>query len=176
MLSIALFCHNMCWWTSNAVEMPSIVKGCPETVKSILEDGQCSFYPGRSTTDLIFTLKQIFEKSWKYANDVFACFVDLEKPMIEFIKISSGECYRSMTLMGVCWWPLNHSTVPEVSVRLNGKQFNLFHVGVGLQQGCSILSPLLFIIYTSWMDKRSRSGECITIETLRAVSCFSQMI
>ena len=26
-----------------------------------------------------FTLKQIFEKSWKYGKDLFACFVDLEK-------------------------------------------------------------------------------------------------
>ena len=47
------------------------------TVK--LEDGQCGFCPGRSTTDQIFTLKQIFEKSWEHCKDLFACFVDLEK-------------------------------------------------------------------------------------------------
>jgi len=27
----------------------------------------------------IFTLQQIFEKPWEYANDVCTCFVDLEK-------------------------------------------------------------------------------------------------
>ena len=27
----------------------------------------------------IFTLKQIFEKSWNYGKDLFSCFVDLEK-------------------------------------------------------------------------------------------------
>ena len=32
-----------------------------------------------STTDQIFTLKQIFKKSWEYGEDLFACFVDLEK-------------------------------------------------------------------------------------------------
>ena len=47
--------------------------------KSKLEDGQCGFRLGRSTTDQIFTLKQIFEKSWEYGKDLFACFVDLEK-------------------------------------------------------------------------------------------------
>ena len=36
---------------------------CREIVESKLEDGQCGFRPGRSTTDQIFTLKQIFEKS-----------------------------------------------------------------------------------------------------------------
>ena len=52
---------------------------CREMVESKLEDGQCGFRPGRSTTDQIFTLKQIFEKSWKYGKDLFACLVDLEK-------------------------------------------------------------------------------------------------
>ena len=48
-------------------------------MESKLEDGQCSFRPGRITTDQIFTLKQILEKSRKYGKDLFACFVDLEK-------------------------------------------------------------------------------------------------
>jgi len=44
-----------------------------------MEDGQCCLRPGCSTTDQIFILKQIFEKSWKYGKDLFACFVDHEK-------------------------------------------------------------------------------------------------
>ena len=39
-------------------------KKCREIVESKLKDGQCGFRPGCSTTDQIFTLKQIFEKSW----------------------------------------------------------------------------------------------------------------
>ena len=52
---------------------------CRKIVETKLEDGQCSFRPGRSTTDQIFTLKKTFEKSWEYGKDLFAYFVDLEK-------------------------------------------------------------------------------------------------
>ena len=38
---------------------------CPETVESKLKVGQSGFHPGRSKTDQIFTVKQIFEKSCK---------------------------------------------------------------------------------------------------------------
>ena len=50
---------------------------CREIVEPLLEESQCGFRPGRSTTDQIFTLRQIFEKSWEYAKDIYACFVDL---------------------------------------------------------------------------------------------------
>ena len=42
------------------------------------------------------------------------------------------------------------------------KQSKSFHVGISLPQGC-VLSPLLFIIYMNWMDKLSRTNECVTI-------------
>ena len=51
---------------------------------------------------------------------------------------------------------------PEVCVRVNGKQSKPFHVGVRLWQGC-VLSPLLFIVYTNWIDKCSQADECATI-------------
>jgi len=44
-----------------------------------LEDTQCGFRPGRSTTDQILTLQQIFEESWKYDEEVHACLLKLEK-------------------------------------------------------------------------------------------------
>ena len=47
-------------------------------MESKLEDGQFGFCRGLTTTDQIFTLKQIFEKSWEYEKDLFACFVDFE--------------------------------------------------------------------------------------------------
>ena len=54
-------------------------KECREIVKPKLTDAHCGFQLGRSTMDQIFALQQIFEKSWEYAKEVNACFVDLEK-------------------------------------------------------------------------------------------------
>ena len=54
-------------------------KRCRERVKPQLQNAQCRFCPGRSTMDQIFALQQVFGKSWKYAKEVYTCFVDLEK-------------------------------------------------------------------------------------------------
>ena len=54
-------------------------KRCREIVKPQLQDAQCRFCSGRSTMDQIFALQQVIEKSWKYAKEVYSCFVDLEK-------------------------------------------------------------------------------------------------
>ena len=53
-------------------------KKCREIVEPKLTNAPCGFCPGRSTTDQIFAVQQIFEKSWEYAKEVNACFVDLE--------------------------------------------------------------------------------------------------
>ena len=136
---------------------------CREIVESKLEDGQCGFCLGRSTTDQIFTLKQIFEKPWEYGKDLFACFVDLEKaydrvPRDKLWKVlqeygNNGQLLRAIK---------SFYCRPEVCVRVNDKQSKPFHVGVGLWQGC-VLSPLLFIVHMNWIDKCSQADECATI-------------
>ena len=48
---------------------------CRKIVESKLENGQRGFRSGHSTTDPIFTRKQIFEKSCEFEKDVFACLL-----------------------------------------------------------------------------------------------------
>ena len=127
----------------------------PRIVKSKLEDGQCGFRPGRSTTDEIFFLIQIFEKSWEYAKDVIACFVGLEKA---YNRAPRNKLWRVLQEYGIDRHLLmaikSLYSQPEICVRVNGKQSKSFHMGVGLRQGY-VLSPLLFIICVNWMDKLS---------------------
>ena len=141
-------------------------KRCREIVESKLEDAQCGFRPGRCTMDQIFALQQIFEKSWEYAKDVYACFVDLEKA---YDRVPRDKLWAVLLEYGVNGQLLSaikslykQSTV---YVRVNGKETKPFNVSVGLRQGC-VLSPLLFIIYMDKIDKNSgphggvQIGEC----------------
>ena len=74
---------------------------CREIVESKLKNGQCGFCPGRSTTGQIFALKQIFEKSWEYGKDLFACFVDLEKA---YDRVPRDKLRKVLREYGVKLW------------------------------------------------------------------------
>jgi len=52
---------------------------CRENNLTIAEWYPVCFFRGRSNTEEISTLQQIFEKSWEPAKDVHTCFVDLGK-------------------------------------------------------------------------------------------------
>jgi len=47
--------------------------------EEITGDHQCDFRHNRSTTDLIFWIRQILEKKWEYNEAVHQLFIDLEK-------------------------------------------------------------------------------------------------
>ena len=121
--------------------------------------------------DQIFALQQIFEKSWEYAKEVNACFVDLEKACD---RIPRDKLWAVLLQYGIGGQLRNaikslyvHS---EVCARVNSATTKPFRVSVGLRQGCS-LSPILFLIYMDSIVKKSEScggvkiGEC-TIQRL----------
>ena len=45
------------------------------------KEWQHGLRPGKSTIDLIFTIKMILEKSWEWGRDKFALFIDMEKAL-----------------------------------------------------------------------------------------------
>ena len=149
------------------VYVKCLERKCREIEGSKLEDGQSGFCAGRSTTDQIFILMQIFEKSREYGKDLFACFVDLEKV---YERVPQDKLWKALQEYGVDGQLLrvikSFYCRSEVCVWVNGKQSNPFHVGVGLRQGC-VLSPLLFIVYMNWIYKCSQAHECATIENCK---------
>ena len=147
--------------------MPTITRNrcsvfLEKCIPSALKEDADGFRPGRSTTNQIFTLKQIFEKSWEYAKDLFACFVDLEKA---HDRIPRDKLRRVLQEYGIDGQMLlaikSFYCQPEVCVRVNRMQSKPFHVGIGLQQGC-VLSSFFFITYMNWIDWRSQTSESQT--------------
>ena len=99
---------------------PRCVQNLKKILESKLEDGQCGFCPGRIITDQIFTLKQMFEKSWEYRKGLFACFVDIEKA---YDRVPRDKLWKILREYGVNGQLLraikSYYCRPEVFVRVN---------------------------------------------------------
>ena len=98
-------------------------------------------------SEKIFTLKQIFEKSWQLGKDLVSCFIDFEKA---YDRAPPDKLWKVLLEYGVDGQLLRAIRSiycrPEVCVRINGKQLKPFNLGVGLRLGY-VLSPLLSIVY-----------------------------
>jgi len=55
-------------------------------------------------------------------------------------------------------------------VRILGTKSSTFSVGVGLRQDCPLLSPILFVIFTDRISRRSRGEESVLFRDLRIAS------
>ena len=127
---------------------------------------QCGVRPGRSTTDQIFTLHQIFEKSWEYAK---ASLHMLCRPLQRFDRFPREKLWG---VLWVCWRP--PVTGRQVTVLLfrslcpcrERPKSRPFTEGVGLRQGC-VLSPHIFMVwpYIDLID--SQADEGVTVGSCR---------
>jgi len=64
------------------------------------DDIQCCFRRGRSTTEQISTLQQIFEKSQEHVKDAYTCFINLGKVYDRVPREKLLGCCGSAVLMG----------------------------------------------------------------------------
>ena len=70
-----------------------------------LPESQCGFRMGRSCADMIFTVRQLVEKSWEHSSKVFLPLIDLKK------------AYDSVP-REVLWMALRKRGVPEETISL----------------------------------------------------------
>jgi len=96
-------------------------KRCRETIESNLNDTQCGFRPGRSTTDQIFTLQQIFEKSREYAKEVYTCFVDFKKAYDLVPCEKLWGVLQVYSVDGRCYWPSSHCIPDQKFFSVSGE-------------------------------------------------------
>lgn len=122
----------------------------------IIGDYQCGFRPGKSTTDQIFTLRQILEKTREFQIDTYHLFIDFMKAYDSIIR---DELYSAMMELGIpkrlirlCQMTLAET---KSAVRIAKNASEPFATTVGFRQG-DALSCDLFNICLEIIVRRAR--------------------
>ena len=135
-----------------------------EKVESKLDEWQHGFRPGRSTIDLVFALKMLYEKNWEFNNKVYLAFIDLEKafdrvPRNILWNILGKEEYEIPIKLIKAIKSTYVNSLCRVKTQTDNNEW--FRVTTGVKQG-SVLSPILFILFMDYCAKlvmRKANGE-----------------
>ena len=141
-----------------------------QLAEEVLPESQCGFRKGRGCTDMIFTVRQVVEKSWEHRSKSFLLFIDLKKA---YDSVPRSALWLALKKLGV---PEQMSTLiksfhddMKAQIRLDGNLLEEFTVDNGLRQGCC-MAPVLFNLYSSvvlerWSDKvKGVEGVGINVE------------
>lgn len=112
--------------------------------EGILGDYQGGFRPNRSTTDQIFTIRQIFQKMWEFDKEVYTLFVDFEKAYDSIHRPTLFKILKEFNmpkkLINLIKATMENS---EIKIKIANSTSKPFKVTSGLRQG-DALSPILF--------------------------------
>ena len=122
-----------------------------ERLKKIIEpqllEAQCGFREGRGTTDQIWAIRQLVEKSLEHQSELCMCFIDLSKA---YDSVNREAMMAVLRKYGV---PSHMVSLIEqlyagtwCQVKMEGEVSERFEVKTGARQGC-VLSPILFNCY-----------------------------
>ena len=123
-----------------------LAKNIEPYTEQILGDYQCGFRKGRSTTDQIFSLRQIIEKFYEHNTPLHYLFVDFRQA---FDNIDRSFIFEAMAEFGIPNKLINLTKmtlkVTNNQVKIQNKLTEQFSTHNGIRQGDS-LSTLLFNI------------------------------
>ena len=120
-----------------------------------LPEAQCGFRPGRSTVDMIFTVRQVQEKCMEQQMDLYAVFIDLTKA---FDTVNREALW---TILGKLGCPRKFVQIIRLfhdnmvgQVLHNGDASAPFNISNGVKQGC-VLAPVLFNLFFTCVLKHA---------------------
>lgn len=112
--------------------------------EEIIGDYQGGFRLGRSTTDQLFTIRQIMEKAWEYNITIHQLFVDFKQA---YDSLYRNELFEIMMEFGIPkkLTNLTKATLTDTKCRIliNNTQSDPFDIDTGARQGDK-LSTILF--------------------------------
>ena len=115
----------------------------------VYPESQCGFRPGRSTIDMIFSIRQLQEKCREQRQPLCIAFVDLTKA---FDLVSRSGLFALLKRIGCPPTLLSlfssYHTNMHGSISYNGGSSARFEICSGVKQGC-VLAPTLFGIFFS---------------------------
>ncbi|KAL4141519.1 hypothetical protein QTP88_004148 [Uroleucon formosanum] len=130
--------------TSYKVLSLAVLKRLEGYAVDIIGEYQCGFTRGKSTTDHIFTIRQIMEKYYEHDKDLYMIFVNFKqaydsvnRQQLWTALRNFGIPERLVKMIGIC----NSNTYCKI--RYQGELSPQFEVQSGLKQG-DAMSPILF--------------------------------
>ena len=115
--------------------------------ENVLTESQCGFRSKRSTIDMIFSIRQIQEKSIEQNQELYVIFVDFRKV---FDTVNRPMLWKALELFG-CPASLieiikQFHSGTKGRVVVGTRESESFEVGHGTKQGC-VLAPTLFALF-----------------------------
>ena len=127
----------------------------PSIAADNIPESQCGFRANRSTTDMVFVLRQLQEKCQEQNKGLFITFVDLTKA---FDTVSRKGLWTILKRLGCPPKYLNMIIKLHENqlgqIRLNSDLSEPFPITNGVKQGC-VLAPTLFSVFFSMMLKQA---------------------
>ena len=132
-----------------------ILKRLQTLAARVYPESQCGFRAGRSTMDMIFSLRQLQEKCREQRKPLYMAFIDLTKA---FDLISRDGLFQILSKIGCPPKLLSitksfHTNMKGV-VQFDGSTSDAFDITSGVKQGC-VLAPTLFGIFFAVMLKQA---------------------
>ena len=130
---------------------------------NVCSESQCGFRKGRGTVDMIFSLRQVQEKSREHRTPLYMAFIDLTKA---FDTVSRESLWIILEKLGIPKQMLKiiisfHDGMLARIIH-GGKVSQSFSVKNGTKQGC-VLAPLLFALYFAVMLTHAFKDKCFGV-------------